>query len=156
MISNPFITQPFLYKKRIGSVVKHAPGHGCSNLDSHKKLPIVKKTSQKLYQEDFSAFHNVNSNFMMTAHILYQKIDPNYLATNSKKLASIARIYSTVGKKKSNYDYQMIGYNYRMTNIQAAVGLAQMERLEFFIKQKKIMAKKYRFYLNKNKQIFFF
>ncbi len=87
----------FLYKKRIGSVVKHAPGHGCSNLDSHKKLPIVKKTSQKLYQEDFSAFHNVNSNFMMTAHILYQKIDPNYLATNSKK------VISKILRKKLNF-----------------------------------------------------
>ena len=38
---------------------------------------------------------------------------------------------------KRRYWHDHIGYNYRMTNIQAAVGLAQMERLEFFIKQKK-------------------
>ena len=30
-----------------------------------------------------------------------------------------------------------VGYNYRLTNIQAALGLAQLEQLEFFIKSKK-------------------
>ena len=69
------------------------------------------------------------------------------------EIAKKLRDHGMNSKKRYWHDY--IGYNYRMTNIQAAVGLAQMERLEFFIKQKKIMAKKYRFYLNKNKQIFF-
>lgn len=35
------------------------------------------------------------------------------------------------------YKHNEVGYNYRMTNLQAAVGLAQMERIDVFIKRKK-------------------
>ena len=44
----------FLKKKKIASVSKHVPGHGCSNRDSHLNLPIVYKKKSKLYKEDFS------------------------------------------------------------------------------------------------------
>ena len=67
----------FLKKKKIASVSKHAPGHGCSNSDSHLNLPIVYKKKSKLYKEDFSLFKNLSSNFMMTAHILYKNVDFN-------------------------------------------------------------------------------
>ena len=56
-------------------------------------------------------------------------------------------------RKKYWHDY--VGFNYRMTNLQAAVGLAQMERLKFFLNEKKRIAKKYRQYLNGNNKIFF-
>ena len=36
-----------------------------------------------------------------------------------------------------NYIHNEIGYNYRMTNLQAAIGLAQLEQLEDFIEVKK-------------------
>ena len=65
----------FLKRKKIASVSKHAPGHGCSNSDSHLNLPIVYKKKSKLYKEDFSLFKNLHSNFMMTAHILYKNVD---------------------------------------------------------------------------------
>ena len=32
-----------------------------------------------------------------------------------------------------NYIHNEIGYNYRLTNIQAAVGLAQLEKIQFFL-----------------------
>ncbi len=35
------------------------------------------------------------------------------------------------------YTHDEIGYNYRMTNLQAALGLAQLEQLEYFIQVKK-------------------
>ena len=56
-------------------------------------------------------------------------------------------------RKKYWHDY--VGFNYRMTNLQAAVGLAQMERLKFFLMQKKKMAKKYRHYLRENDKLHF-
>ena len=27
---------------KLGTVIKHIPGHGCASLDSHQKTPIVK------------------------------------------------------------------------------------------------------------------
>jgi perosamine synthetase len=56
---------------------------------------------------------------------------------------------------KKRYWHDSVGYNYRMTNLQAAVGLAQMERLNYFIKQKRNIAKKYNSYLKKNKKLIF-
>tara|TARA_Y100001970_G_C14228315_1_gene857046 strand:- start:2129 stop:3073 length:945 start_codon:yes stop_codon:yes gene_type:complete len=75
------------YKKRkIGTVIKHIPGHGSSLIDSHKKLPIVTKEKNLLIKSDFKCFQNINSQFAMTAHILYKKIDKNSCATLSKKI----------------------------------------------------------------------
>lgn len=59
------------------------------------------------------------------------------LATNSSKLSNKVRIYSTVGKKKSNYDYQLIGYNYKMTNLQASMGISQLKNLKNILNKKK-------------------
>ena len=72
-----------LKKNKIASVAKHIPGHGCATDDSHKKLPIVNDNIKKLYFKDFLPFKNINSHFVMTAHILYKKIDPKFVATQS-------------------------------------------------------------------------
>ena len=47
-----------------------------------------------------------------------------------KHLSSTARV-------SGEYDHDMVGYNYRMTNIQAAVGCAQLERAEEFVARKR-------------------
>jgi dTDP-4-amino-4,6-dideoxygalactose transaminase len=42
-----------------------------------------------------------------------------------------------------NYQQISIGYNYRMTDIQAALGLSQMNRLDEFVLRRQQIAKKY-------------
>jgi|TARA_B110000211_G_scaffold174797_1_gene197524 beta-N-acetylhexosaminidase len=71
---------------RIGTVIKHIPGHGKANVDSHFKLPVVKDDLKLLIKNDFSCFKKTNSHFAMTAHILYSKIDNINNATHSKIL----------------------------------------------------------------------
>lgn len=44
---------------------------------------------------------------------------------------------STTARVTAEYDHDMVGYNYRMTNIQAAVGCAQLERVDDFIRRKR-------------------
>ncbi len=73
-----------LKTNKIGSVVKHIPGHGNADADSHKKIPVVRDNLKKLNLKDFSTFQNLNSHFVMTAHVLYKKIDPKFVATQSK------------------------------------------------------------------------
>jgi perosamine synthetase len=41
------------------------------------------------------------------------------------------------------YWHDEVGYNYRLTNIQAAIGLAQMEKIEFFVGRKRWIAEQY-------------
>lgn len=56
------------------------------------------------------------------------------VVTDRKNLADRVRHLNTQAKKDPfEYDHDEIGYNYRLTNIQAAMGVAQMERLNEFI-----------------------
>ncbi len=51
--------------------------------------------------------------------------------TNNQKLDEQMRILRDHGMSKiKRYWHDVIGYNYRMTNLQAAIGLAQLERIE--------------------------
>ncbi len=77
-------------KNGINCISKHVPGHGLSIKDSHSTLPVVKETYHHLLNNDFKCFENLNSKFIMTAHIKYKSID-NKLATYSKKIISIIR-----------------------------------------------------------------
>lgn len=45
--------------------------------------------------------------------------------------------------KNREYWHDTIGFNYRMTNIQAAIGLAQLEQIEFFLSKKQQIANWY-------------
>lgn len=60
------------------------------------------------------------------------------VVSNNKHLMEKIRYLSTQAKDDQVYFiHNEVGYNYRMTNIQAAMGLAQIERLEGFIEVKK-------------------
>ena len=79
------------HKQRIATIIKHIPGHGLAKVDSHKKLPIVKKTIRELNKIDFFPFKNKKSLFSMTAHIIYWNIDKNNTTAHSKKLIQVIR-----------------------------------------------------------------
>ena len=48
------------------------------------------------------------------------------------------------------YEQQSLGYNYRMTELQAALGISQLERLDKFVKQRNYLAKQYDTHLPEN------
>lgn len=62
----------------------------------------------------------------------------------SKKAAKMAAELRDHGMSKSKrYWHNHVGYNYRLTNIQAAIGVAQFERLELFVDKKISIANRY-------------
>jgi perosamine synthetase len=54
---------------------------------------------------------------------------------------------------KKKYWHDQVGFNFRMTNLQAAVGVAQFERIEIFIKKKIEIAREYKKNLKEFKNI---
>ncbi len=68
----------------------------------------------------------------------------------SKKIKLVERVrhLSSTAKYSDKYEHDEIGYNHRMSNIQAAVGLAQVEQLEKIIKEKKMIHNNYKKELN--------
>jgi dTDP-4-amino-4,6-dideoxygalactose transaminase len=63
---------------------------------------------------------------------------------HDKKLLGHLRHLTTTARSSADYDHDMVGFNYRMTNIQAAVGCAQMEQLAVFVTAKKSIDHTYR------------
>ncbi|MCR5214366.1 MAG: aminotransferase class I/II-fold pyridoxal phosphate-dependent enzyme [Eubacterium sp.] len=56
---------------------------------------------------------------------------------NDENLLKLCKHLSTTARVSAEYDFDMVGYNYRMTNLQAAVGVAQLEQLDAFVKRKR-------------------
>ena len=72
--------------EKIITVIKHIPGHGCSTIDSHKKMPKVNLDKKLLNSIDFYPFKSTSSKLAMTAHILYSKIDSKNVSTFSSEI----------------------------------------------------------------------
>ena len=71
------------------------------------------------------------------------------ILTNSLKIAKKAKYLTTQAKDDSIYSiHNEVGYNFRLTNIQAALGLAQLEFLARYIKRKKIIHERYKNKIN--------
>ena len=68
------------------------------------------------------------------------------LLFQDEKLAKHAKHLSTQAKIPHpwEYNHDEMGYNYRMPNINAALGLAQLEQLPVFIKKKRTIASQYK------------
>ncbi|MBC7323801.1 MAG: aminotransferase class I/II-fold pyridoxal phosphate-dependent enzyme, partial [Moorella sp. (in: Bacteria)] len=68
------------------------------------------------------------------------------LVTEDSDLAHRARILVNQGREpgETEYEHKEIGFNYRLTNLQAALGLAQLERLPEFLATKRRNAAIYR------------
>lgn len=66
------------------------------------------------------------------------------ILTNSSKLSEKASHLSKTGKVGSNYDHDCVAFNYRLTNLQAAVGCAQLEQLDKILDKKRAIDRYYR------------
>jgi beta-N-acetylhexosaminidase len=65
-------------------VLKHIPGHGRANADSHLALPVVRTDRATLEATDFAAFRPLNDLPLgMTAHVVFTALDGVQPATTS-------------------------------------------------------------------------
>lgn len=68
------------------------------------------------------------------------------ILTDNEGLGKLAKHLTTQAKVPHQWEYvhDHIGYNYRMPNLNAALGVAQMESLDYFIAKKRELAGHYR------------
>ncbi|MGJ4855648.1 beta-N-acetylhexosaminidase [Labrys sp. La1] len=80
-------------------VMKHMPGHGRAGVDSHLSLPIVTASKAELESLDFLPFRMLaDMPAAMTAHVVYNALDPSSPATTSRK------VIQNVIRKAIGYD----------------------------------------------------
>ena len=63
---------------------------------------------------------------------------------DDERLLKRIKHLSTTARVTAAYDHDEVGYNYRLTNLQAAVACAQMERLDSFLERKRYVREFYR------------
>lgn len=75
-------------------VIKHIPGHGRAQVDSHHGLPVVSATRAEMEKTDFLPFREMSASaqhtalWAMAAHVVYTDLDDTAPATLSAKVTA--------------------------------------------------------------------
>lgn len=78
-------------KANVITTLKHFPGHGDTSEDSHVSLPINNKTMQQLEEMELIPFATLESDVIMTAHMLVPSFDKEHCSTLSFKTLNFLR-----------------------------------------------------------------
>lgn len=153
----------FTYNKTTGRRIKalmpvHVFGHPSDmksliEVCSNKNIDIIEDATESLgseYGGKKTGSFGKSGCFSFNGNKIITTGGGGMVVTDDEVFAKKVRHLTTQAKTDPvEYDHDAIGYNYRLTNIQAAVGVAQMERLEEFIGIKRKNARLYSELLSK-------
>ena len=141
--------------RRIAAVVPmHAYGHPCDvvgvmEVAAEYGLPVVEDAAESLGSL-VNGQHTGTFGLLGTLSFNGNKIvttgGGGAILTNDSHLAQRAKHLTTTAKVPHRWEYthDEVGYNYRMPNINAALGCAQLEQIESFITSKRRLFERYR------------
>ena len=151
------VSQGVLVNKETGRRVRavlpvHILGHPVDidpilELAREYNLPVIEDATESLgavYKDrkvgrlgDIACF-SFNGNKLITTG------GGGMIVTDNDEWAARAKYLTTQAKDDEiEYVHGSVGYNYRLTNVQAALGCAQIEQIEPFIEKKRAIAKRY-------------
>ena len=153
-------------KKKIGAVVPmHTFGYPCrieeiSQICDRYNIPLVEDAAESLgsyYKGKHTGTFGKISAFSFNGNKIITTGGGGMIVTNDEALAKRARHITTTAKVSHPYEYvhDEIGYNYRLPNLNAALGCAQMEKLEEILSNKRKTAESYQKYFSKKAEITF-
>ncbi|WP_420001831.1 DegT/DnrJ/EryC1/StrS family aminotransferase [Acinetobacter sp. LF10] len=138
-------------------MVVHLYGHPCDmdaimQIASEHNLYVIEDCAEAFgskYKENVVGSIGDIATFSFFGNKTITTGEGGMVVTNSSSLAEKVMHYKGQGLAKNReYWHDVIGYNYRMTNICAAIGLAQIEQADDFIYRKREIATRYRQYLS--------
>lgn len=110
-------------------------------------IPVVEDAAESLgarYKENPVGSVGTIGCFSFNGNKMITTGGGGMLVTSDEKLAEKARYLSTQAKDDPDeYIHREVGYNYRLTNIQAALGCAQLEKLDEYVGTKREIARCY-------------
>jgi len=145
-------------KKRISAIMPvHVLGNMC---DMDEVGMIAKKYSLNVIEDSTEAlgsyYKGIHSGrfgafgtFSFNGNKIITTGGGGMIVTDDRELAARAKHLTTQAKADPfEYYHDEIGYNYRLVNVLAAIGVAQMEQLPSFIEKKKYISEYYQSQLN--------
>lgn len=154
--------QKRITKKTKAIIVVHLYGGSC---DLKKIVEISKKNKIYLIEDAAEALGSKYNNkylgtygdvgcFSFFGNKTITTGEGGCCITSNKKLKDKLVLFKNHGMNdKKKYLHTLPGYNFRLTNIQAAIGVSQLKSLKIFIKKRKFIEL---FYLDKFKDLKFF
>jgi perosamine synthetase len=149
-------------KRKITSKTKailavHLYGHPCDMdeltiICSDNNLFLVEDTAESFgskYKEKYVGGFGSISTFSFFGNKTITTGEGGMVSTNDEKLyKKVVHLKGQGLAEGKEYYHDIIGYNYRMTNICAAIGCAQLERADEIISKKRQIAEWYREFLS--------
>jgi len=134
-------------------VVMHAFGHPAeieklADICKRHGLPLVEDAAESLgstWKGRHCGTFGIVSALSFNGNKVVTTGGGGAVLTNDAAIAKRAKHLSTTAKKPHAwlYDHDEVGFNYRMPNLNAALGCAQLERLDGFIEEKRKLAAMY-------------
>ncbi len=140
--------------KRITACVPmHTLGHPCridaiADICESYKIVLIEDSAESLgstYKQKHTGTFGLFGIYSFNGNKTVTCGGGGAIVTNDEALAKKAKHITTTAKVPHLYEYthDMIGYNYRLPNLNAALACAQLEQLDFFIEKKRGLAKMY-------------
>jgi len=139
-------------------IAVHLYGHACDMANIMKiakkyNLYVVEDCAEALGAKSVKNLHTVKvgsigdiSSFSFFGNKIITTGEGGMVVTNNENLYEKAKYYCCQAQSNIRYYHTDIGYNYRMTNLQAAIGVAQLEKLSLILDRRKVIRDQY----NKN------
>lgn len=154
---NPNKVKEKITQKTKAIIVVHLYGHPC---DMDPLIEIAK--SHNLYIiEDCAEAHGAEYKgqkvgtfsdiacFSFYGNKIITTGEGGMCLTNNDEIARKIRMFRDHGMSaEKRYWHEIVGFNYRMTNLQAALGVAQLKRIDEFVRRKREIAKLYTSFLS--------
>lgn len=149
---NPALIEAKVTDKTKGIIVVHLYGHP---VDMDPVLKIAEKYGLFVIEDAAEAHGALYKNkivgsigdcgsFSFYGNKIITTGEGGMVVTQNKRLADTIRTLKGQGVDPNRrYWHPVIGYNYRMTNIEAAIGLAQLEKIDWHLQRRREIARLY-------------
>ncbi len=131
----------------------HTFGHPCKideivEICDSYNIAVVEDAAESLgsyYKERYTGTFGKVGIFSFNGNKIITTGGGGMIVTDDEVLAKRAKHLTTTAKVPHPYEYihDEIGYNYRLTNLASALGVAQMENIDIFVQKQRELAKTY-------------
>lgn len=149
-------------KKTKAIIAVHLYGSSCdlkelNKISKKKKIFLIEDSAEALgskYKNSYLGTHSDIGCFSFFGNKTITTGEGGCCITSNRKLRDKLILYKNHGMNdKKKYFHILAGYNFRLTNIQAAIGLSQLKNLKIFIKKRQFIDK---YYTEKFKKLSYF
>ena len=152
--------------RRFAAVVPmHTFGHPChiddiARVCEQYNIPLVEDAAESIgstYKDRHTGLWGKLSALSFNGNKVITTGGGGMILTQDEELAKLAKHITTTAKvpHRWEYNHDYTGYNYRLTNLAAALGLGQIEQCDYFIERKRELVEKYKaFFADKDIEFF--